>query len=88
MQNERLVARIPVMSEATDRIIREALQLDAEERAEVIRELLASLEGEPEPEASRSWSREIERRIESIRKGEAAGRPWSEVREDLERHEP
>jgi hypothetical protein len=29
---------------------------------------------------------EIERRVERVRSGQAKGRPWSEVRERLDRH--
>lgn len=55
------------------------------ERAGVAAELLASLDGELETDIEEAWAGEIERRIERIRSGTAKGRPWSEVRDDLER---
>ncbi|MCB9465732.1 MAG: addiction module protein [Candidatus Eisenbacteria bacterium] len=73
------------MNEAARHIIDEALKLKLAERAEVAAELLASLDGEPEADIEEAWAEEIERRIERIRSGMAKGRPWSEVRDDLER---
>ncbi|MEZ4647490.1 MAG: addiction module protein [Candidatus Eisenbacteria bacterium] len=73
------------MNEAARHIIDEALKLKLAERAEVAAELLASLDGEPEADIEEAWAEEIERRIERIRSGTAKGRPWSEVRDDLER---
>ncbi len=73
------------MTEAARHIIDEALKLKVAERAEVAAELLASLDGEPEADIEKAWADEIQRRIERIRNGTAKGRPWSEVRSDLER---
>lgn len=56
------------------------MRLDLTERAELAAELLASLDGAPEPEAEAAWAAEIERRAERARTGEDQGEPWSEVR--------
>ena len=45
---------------------------------------LASLDGEPEEAVDEAWAAEIASRVERIRCGEAKGRPWAEVRADLE----
>ena len=74
------------MSKARSNILTNALRLTTAERAELAAELLASLDGEPEDDVEAAWAAEIERRVERIRSGQAKGRPWSEVRERLDRH--
>lgn len=73
------------MSEADERVLSLALKLPLSERATVAAELLASLDGEADPEVEIAWAAEIERRIERVRAGEANGRTWSEVRDSLKR---
>lgn len=55
------------------------------ERAALAAALLASLDGEPKDAIEAAWAAEIQRRVERVRSGEAKGRPWTEVRERLER---
>lgn len=69
----------------TEDVLHEALKLPASRRAELAAQLLASLDGEEDPDAESAWAAEIQRRIERVRTGEASGRPWTEVREDLKR---
>jgi len=73
------------MSKTTDDILNNAMRLSTTERAEIAAALLASLDGEPEEAVEAAWVAEIERRVARVRTGEAKGRPWSEVRERLER---
>ena len=73
------------MSKTTDDLLNKARQLSTTERAELAAALLASLDGEPEEAVETAWLAEIQRRIERVRSGDAKGRPWSEVRERLER---
>ena len=61
------------------------LALPAEERMDLLQELLLSLEEPPSEEVDAAWVAEIERRIEGVRNGSAEGRPWTEVRSDLMR---
>jgi putative addiction module component (TIGR02574 family) len=72
------------MNEPAKRILDEALRLPIPQRAEVAAELLASLDGEPEPDADAAWAAEIEQRIRRIRSGRAKGRTWAEVRESFD----
>jgi putative addiction module component (TIGR02574 family) len=69
-------------------LLREALALPAEERADVAAELLASLD-EPtfadETAAERAWEQEIERRARRVIAGESAGEPWDDVGERIAR---
>ena len=74
------------MNNPAKKILDEALRLPVPQRAEVAAELLASLNGEPEPDAEAAWAAEIEQRIRRIQAGEAKARPWAEVRERLDRN--
>ncbi len=73
------------MGEPARNILSAALKLPITERAEVAAELLASLDGDADPDVERAWALEIERRVARLRAGEASGRPWSEVRDELRR---
>jgi putative addiction module component (TIGR02574 family) len=71
------------MTSRAQALLREALALPAEERADVAAELLASLEGPPpdDPgEVEAAWAREIERRARRVMSGESTGEPWEDVR--------
>jgi len=59
-----------------------ALQLAPPDRDELIRALIASIDGEPEgpPEdIARAWNDEIERRIANLNAGETVGVPAEQV---------
>jgi putative addiction module component (TIGR02574 family) len=76
------------MSERAQALLREALKLPSEERADVAAELLASLDA-PEAEdaaaVQAAWAAEIERRARRVLAGESAGEPWEEVRDRISR---
>jgi len=71
------------MTSRAQELLREALALPTEDRADVAAELLASLD-EPatmDPVAiETAWAREIERRARRVMAGESAGEPWEDVR--------
>ena len=53
-------------------VVREdALALSPDERACLARDLLASLDGSPDPDAAAAWDEEIIRRIDQIENGDA-----------------
>lgn len=57
---------------ATPAHIREqALALSEHERAELARELIHSLDGTPDPDASRKWAEIVERRAREVLDGTA-----------------
>ena len=85
LDNERTGRYYSAMSKTTDDLLNNAMRLSATERAELAAALLASLDGEPEDAVEAAWAAEIQRRVERVRSGEAKGRPWSEIRESLER---
>ena len=63
-------------------LLREALKLSPEERADVAAELLASLDDVPVAETDdveREWAAEIERRGRRVLLGESPGVPWEKV---------
>jgi len=72
------------MTKAAQDVLHDAMALPLSERAELAVELLASLDGEPEEAVEAAWTAEIAARVERIRRGEAQGRPWADVRADLE----
>jgi putative addiction module component (TIGR02574 family) len=72
------------MTSRAQALLREALNLPVEERADVAAELLASLDTAPpdDPaEVEAAWAREIERRARRVMSGESTGEPWEDVRE-------
>lgn len=68
-------------------LLREALSLPIDERADVAAELLASLddvESEDVATVEAAWAAEIERRARRVMAGESAGIPWEDVRHRAE----
>lgn len=72
------------MTKAAEEILHDAMALPLGERAELAAELVASLHSGPEESVEAAWAAEIDLRVARIRRGEAKGRPWQEVRADLE----
>jgi putative addiction module component (TIGR02574 family) len=71
------------MTSRAQELLREALTLPVEERADVAAELLASLDEAPAENAAEvdaAWAHEIERRARRVMNGESAGEPWEDVR--------
>ena len=76
------------MTTRAQQVLREALTLPQPERADVIAELLVSLE-EAAPASAASaqaaWAREIETRARRVLAGNSDGEPWAEVRQRVVR---
>jgi len=67
-------------------VLREALALPVDERADVAAELLASLDeggGEDPAEVEAAWAAEIERRLAAVEKGQFSAQPWREAIEAI-----
>lgn len=47
-----------------------ALELSAEERAALVQDLLASLDGPPDADAAEAWEAEIGRRLDELESGQ------------------
>jgi putative addiction module component (TIGR02574 family) len=63
--------------------VAQALRLSESERVRVAAELLESVEGPPDDVGDEEWLAEINRRADSVRRGESVGEPWSLVRDEL-----
>ena len=61
------------------------MRLDADARAAIAAELLASLDGPSDPDAESAWNAEIERRVEAIEAGTARTEPWEDVKRRIEK---
>jgi len=75
------------MSSRAQELLREALALPLDERADVAAELLASLddaEAEDPAEVEAAWAAEIERRACRVMAGKTSGIPWEDVRRRAE----
>jgi len=74
------------MTDATNRVLRQALELEPDERAILAAELLTSLE-ESDDDVQRAWAAEIDRR--SRHAASHPGEDWrvllDEIRADLQR---
>ena len=75
------------MSPRAQELLREAMALPVNERADLAAELLASLDDattEDPAEVEAAWAAEIERRARRVMTGETAGIPWEDVRRRAE----
>jgi putative addiction module component (TIGR02574 family) len=71
------------MTSRANDLLKEALALPLEERADVAAELLASLDdahAEHPADVEAAWAAEIERRARRVLAGETAGATWEDVR--------
>jgi hypothetical protein len=68
------------MTDATNRVFRQALELEPDERAVLAAELLASLE-KSEDDVQRAWAAEIERRSRDA--AEERGEDWRVVLDEI-----
>ncbi len=75
------------MSPRAQELLREALALPLDERADVAAQLLASLDdaaADDPAEVEAAWAAEIERRARRAIAGETTGVPWEDVRRRAE----
>jgi putative addiction module component (TIGR02574 family) len=71
------------MTSRAQDLLRQALALPIDERANVAAELLASLDVDHDEDPAAveaAWAAEIERRARRVMAGESQGIPWEEVR--------
>ena len=72
------------MTDHTQSLLREVLLLPEDERADLVAELLVSLEGPPEGDAAaveQAWADELERRARKVLAGESHGQDWDQLRD-------
>ena len=73
------------MTRGTESVLADALELDAKERAELASELIASLDGPPDPDAASAWEVEIKRRVAALKAGDVEIESWDDVKRRIER---
>ena len=67
------------MSGISEQILREALALPPQERAELVDQLLATFQSPPDPHIDEMWAREAEDRLDAYDRGELKAVPAEEV---------
>ena len=75
------------MTDRAQELLREALTLPVNQRADVAAELLASLDEastEDPAEVEAAWAAEIEKRARRVMAGESSGIAWEDVRRRAE----
>lgn len=74
------------MTQRTQELLREALALPVDERADVAAQLLASLDDEDvaTEDIEAAWAAEIETRARRVLSGQSEGIPWEDVRRRAE----
>jgi putative addiction module component (TIGR02574 family) len=75
------------MTDAADRLLKDALALPDRDRAQIAARLLESLDAvsdEDPDEVEALWAAEIERRCDVLDAGTAKTHPWTDVRRELE----
>ena len=66
-----------------EKLTHDALTLPENERAQLVQTLLQSLEPSIDEGVEAAWDTEVARRVESVRKGTAQGRPAEDVFRDI-----
>ena len=64
-------------------VLAQALQLPPEDRAEVARTLIESLDTPPDEDVEAAWRAEVERRLQEVERGTAQVDSWENVRERI-----
>lgn len=68
------------MSSKAELLIKEAASLPYAERAQVVDELLTTLEPEADEDVDEAWALEVERRGQELTKGKVTPIAWDEVK--------
>jgi putative addiction module component (TIGR02574 family) len=72
------------MTEKSQVLLKEALKLTANERAEVAEQLIASLDEAADTDVEQAWQEEVQRRLQQVERGEVNTIPWEEVQRRLQ----
>lgn len=75
----------PTMSSKLDKLLREVLELEQEDRAKLVGHLIESLDPEVDKRVEEAWAQEISRRAAEIDSGAVNTIPWDVVRKRLGR---
>jgi len=67
------------MSPETDEVLKKAMTLPPQDRAELASSLIDSLDEVMDEDAEVAWQREVVRRMDEVRSGRVKTVPWREV---------
>jgi putative addiction module component (TIGR02574 family) len=67
------------MSQSSQQLLNEALELPTPDRGRLAAALIASLDPECDADADQAWSAEISRRLQAVDAGQVQMIPWSEA---------
>ncbi len=73
------------MMKSAQAVLDDALRLDADARADVAAEILASLDGPGDPDSDAAWAIEIARRVAAVEGDTATLEPWESAKRRFER---
>ncbi len=73
------------MARSARELFEEAMKLDPQERATLVRLLIEALDAEIEEGVDEAWRAEIERRMAELDAGSVKTIPWEEIRARLYR---
>lgn len=73
------------MARSARELFEEAMKLDPQERATLVRLLIEALDAEVEEGVDEAWRTEVERRMAELDAGSVEPIPWEEVRTRLYR---
>jgi putative addiction module component (TIGR02574 family) len=68
------------MTEVAGDLLADPLRLEPANRAELVSELIASLDGPSDPDAGTAWAEEVKRRAASLKAGTATIESWEEAK--------
>ncbi len=71
------------MTAQSHRLLSDALRLPEKERAELASQIIASLDGPPDPDAEGAWAEEIARRVREFEKDPSRAEDWEVVKARL-----
>lgn len=71
------------MTDRARKLLHDALELPIGERAELVANLLASFDGEPEADVEAAWAAEVERRAREALANPDDDVAWETVRDEL-----
>ena len=74
------------MARSARKLFEEAMKLDPQERAALVRLLIEALDAENAEGVDGAWRAEIERRVEELDAGSVEAIPWEKARARLYRH--
>jgi putative addiction module component (TIGR02574 family) len=79
----KVCARVSAVITDSRHVLSEALKLPLQERAQLVADLITSLDGEPDSEVEAAWAAELESRARKVLAGEGKFEDWDVVRERL-----